>query len=69
MKSVLGMILVFIGVYIVIYFDIFGFFAQKWFLIFSLSSIVIMLIIALIVLGSPLKRERGGQDDKNIHHN
>lgn len=67
MKSVFGMILVFIGVYIVIYFDIFGFFAQKWVFIFSISSVVVMLIIALFLLGSPLKRKRGGQDDENIH--
>lgn len=66
MKSVLGMIMVFIGLYIVIYFDIFGFFAQKWFFIISICSVVIMLITALVVLGVPLKRKRGGQDDKDI---
>lgn len=67
MKSVFGMIVVFIGVYIVVYFDIFGFFAQKWFFIFSICSVMVSLVAALIMLGSPFKRKRGGQDDKNIH--
>ena len=67
MKSVLGMIVVFIGLYIVVYFDIFGFFAQKWFLIFSGAAAVIMLCIALAVLGAPFNRKRGGNDEKDIH--
>lgn len=67
MKSVLGMIVVFIGVYIVVYFDIFGFFAQKWVLIFSLTAVVVSLLAALVVFGTPFTRKRGGQDDKNIH--
>ena len=67
MKSVIGMIVVFIGLYIVIYFDIFGFFAQKWFLYLSGTMVVISLLAALIVFGSPFTRKRGGQDDKNIH--
>ena len=67
MKSVLGMIVVLIGLYIVIYFDIFGFFAQKWFLIVSISAAAIMLGIAAAVFGLPFKRKRGGKDEKNIH--
>lgn len=59
MKSVFSMIVVFILVYIVIYFDIFGFFAQKWFLIFSICSVVLMLITALVMLGSPFKKKGG----------
>ncbi|MCM1323638.1 MAG: hypothetical protein NC218_05710 [Acetobacter sp.] len=59
MKSVFSMIVVFIGVYIVIYFDIFGFFAQKWFLIVAFSAAVTMLLVALVVLGSPFKKKGG----------
>lgn len=67
MKSVFGMIVVFIGLYIVIYFDIFGFFAQKWFLIVSASAAIIMLGVAFVVLGNPFKRKRGGENEKNSH--
>ncbi len=67
MKSVIGMIVVFIGVYIVVYYDIFGFFAQKWFFIFSMCSIAVTLLIAAVTLGLPFNRKRGGQNDKDIH--
>lgn len=63
MKSVFGMIVVFIGLYIVVYFGIFGFFAQKWFLILSGSSVIIMLGVAFFVLGSPFRRKEGGKND------
>lgn len=63
MKSVFGMIVVFIGLYIVIYFDIFGFFAQKWFLILSGSTVIIMLGVTFVTLGSPFHRKRGGKNE------
>ncbi len=63
MKSVLGMIVVFIGLYIVIYFDIFGFLAQKWFLIVSAGAAVFMLGVALVVFPPSLGRKKGGKDE------
>ncbi len=69
MKSVLGMIVVFIGLYIVIYSDILGFFAQKWVLAFSVSLAIFMLIVAVVVLGLPFSKKKGGEDDvEDVHH-
>lgn len=60
MKSVLGMIVVFIGLYIIIYSDIFGLFAQKWFIIFAGISVVASLGVAALMFGLPFKKKKGG---------
>lgn len=64
MKSVISMIVVFIGLYIVIYNDIMSFFAQKWFLLFAGIFAITMLIIAIIVLGSPFKIKKRGDHNE-----
>ncbi len=60
MKSVLGMIVVFIGLYIIIYSDILSFFAQKWFLVFAGVCVIASLAAAAIMLGLPFKKKKGG---------
>lgn len=60
MKSVLSMIVVFIGLYIIIYSDIFGLFAQKWFLIFAGVSVIASLTAAAVMLGLPFQKKKGG---------
>lgn len=63
MKSVIGMIVVFIGVGIILYLDVFNLFAQSWMFISSLVLVAIMLLIAVFVLGLPLKKNKGGKHD------
>lgn len=64
MKSVAGMILVFIGLYIILYGDVFSFFAQSSVTYFAIGSIFILLILALFVLGLPKIKNGGGSNDK-----
>lgn len=63
MKSVLGMIVVFIGLYIIIYSDIFGFFAQKWVIIFAGTTVVASLIAAIFAFGLPFTHKKGGSNE------
>ena len=63
MKSIFGTIIIFIGLYIMLYFDIFGFFAQSWVLVSAVGLVLFMLILAVFVIGIP-KKEKGGQNDK-----
>ncbi|MBR1374329.1 hypothetical protein IJ556_07785 [bacterium] len=63
MKSVIGTIVIFIGIYVIVRNDILAFFAQDSFFIFALCSIVIMLIVAVTVLGLPKFGKRGEHDD------
>jgi len=65
MKSVIGMFIIFVGLYIVIVNDMLGFFAQKSFLMFAVSAIVVMMVVAFFVLGLPKKMKGGHQDDEN----
>jgi len=67
MKSVIGTIIIFIGVYVIVTSDILSFFAQKSFTVFAIGSVVTMLIIAFIVLGLP-KKTKGGHHEKDDKH-
>lgn len=70
MKSVIGMFIVFIGLYIVIVNDMLSFFAQKSVFVFAVSAIIVMLIIAVYVLGLPKIQLKGGhQDDEDKPQN
>lgn len=64
MKSVAGMIIVFIGLYIILYGDVFSFFASSSMTFFAIGAIVVMLLLALFVLGFPKIRKRGDSNDK-----
>ncbi len=59
MKSVLGMIVVFIGLYIILYSDIFGFFAQKGIIIFAGITVIASLLAAIFAFGLPFKKKKG----------
>ncbi len=59
MKSVLGMIVVFIGLYIILSSDILSFFAQKWFMIFAVVAVIASLLAALFVFGLPFMKKKG----------
>ena len=64
MKSCMGMIMVFMGMYISLYYDILGFLAQPFMFKFSLifaSTMLILVVGALFVLA----KKRGGYDEKN----
>ncbi len=68
MRSVIGTIIIFIGIYVVMANDILSFFAQKSTLIFAVCAVIFMLIIAMLVLGLPHKK--GGENhDKDNHLN
>ncbi len=64
MKSIIGMIVVFIGLYIILYYDIFGFFAQSWVFYFSIILAIVMTLIAFVLL-KHLEKVKGGKNDKN----
>lgn len=63
MKSVVGMIVVFLGLSVILYYNIFGLFAQSWMLYFSLILTAIMLIIVACRYGLPFHK-KGESNDK-----
>ncbi len=69
MKSVAGMIVVFIGLYFIAYSDVIGFFAHKTLLYIALGLCVFMLLAAAAFLGTPfskpLIKRRGDDNDKD----
>ena len=68
MKSVIGTIIIFIGLYVIITNDVLSFFAQKSVTIFAISAIAVMLIVAVLVLGLPFSKKKGGHHDKDSEH-
>lgn len=68
MKSVIGTIIIFIGLYVVITNDILGFFAQKSVTVFAICAIAVMLIVAVLVLGLPFSKKKGGHHDEENEH-
>lgn len=64
MKSVFGTIVVFLGISVILYCNIFSLFAQSWMFTFSLVLAATMLLVAVFVLGLPSKK-KGESDDKN----
>lgn len=65
MRSVFGTIIIFIALYIILYFDIFGFLAQSWVLYTTIGLVVLMLVLALFVLGLPGKKKGGHKNEKD----
>ena len=66
MKSVIGMFVIFFGIYIVVANDMLSFFAQKSVFIFAVFAIIVMMIVAVFVLGLPkIQLKRGHQDDED----
>lgn len=57
MRSVIYMFIVFIGLGIVLYSGILNFFAQTSVLIFAIFSVVAVLLVAFVKLGSPFARK------------
>ena len=68
MKSVIGTIIMFIALYVVITNDVLSFFAQKSVTVFAVGAIAIMLIVAVLVLGLPFSKKKGGHHDKDNEH-
>lgn len=68
MKSVIGTIIVFIGLYVVITSDILSFFASDSVFIFAIGAIAVMLIVAVLVLGLPFSKKKGGHHDEDSEH-
>lgn len=64
MKSVIGIIIVFIVLYIILTNGVFDFFAHDAVFIFAVSAVVAMLIISVIVLGIPTFKKRGKNHDE-----
>jgi len=65
MRSIIGTIIMFIAIYVIVTSNILSFFAQKSFTIFAISSVVVMLIVAVIVLGVPSRKKGEDHDDEN----
>ena len=64
MKSVFGTIMIFIGLYIIVYNDWLSFLAQENVLNFAIGLTVFMLIVAVIVLSYVAIKQKGGRHDK-----
>lgn len=64
MKSVIITIIMFAGLYVIISSDVLSFLGQKSVLYFSIGAVFCMLLTAVIVLGIPLKKKKGGKNDK-----
>ena len=67
MKSVVGMIVVFIGLYIIAYSDIMGFFAQKTLYYTALGCVCIAAAFLGTPFTKPLFKRRGDDNDKTSH--
>ncbi|MBQ8750924.1 MAG: hypothetical protein IJZ30_04745 [Alphaproteobacteria bacterium] len=63
MKSVICMMGVFLGVCIILYYDIFSFFAQSWALTASIVLSAIMVLIALFIYPNQQKKKNGGNNE------
>ena len=69
MRSVIGTIIIFIGIYVVVANDILSFFTRKSTLIFAVCAVIFMLIIAVLVLGFPRMKKGGENHDEDSHLN
>lgn len=65
MKSVIGMFIIFAGLYLLLSSGVMDFFAQKSVLIFSVSLAFFMLLITGITLAVKIKKGRGDDNDKD----
>ena len=64
MKYIIGMIVVFVGLYIILYYDVFGLFAHSW--VFNLSIILaVTMTLTAVILLKYLEKTKGGKKDKN----
>ena len=64
MKYIIGMVVVFCGLYIILYYDMFSFFAQPWLLKFTIILDIILTLLAIAVIVY-LRKKRGGKNGKN----
>ena len=64
MKYIIGMIVVFLGLYIILYYDVFGLFAHSWIFSFSIILACLMTLIAFILI-KYLEKTKGGKNDKS----
>ena len=62
MKSVICMIGVFLGIYIILFYDVFSFFAQSWFLVASIVLSVIMVLLIFII--HPIQSKNKGDNNE-----
>lgn len=71
MKSVAGMIVVFIGLYLIAASDVLSFFAHKSLLYIAIGLCVIAILAAAAILGTPfskpLIKRRGDDNDEDSH--
>lgn len=71
MKSVISTIVIFIGLYIIVCSGIMNFLAQKYVFYIALGSVIIMLLLAVALLGTPFSKpfiklkRRGDDHEKN----
>ena len=67
MKSVIGTIIIFIGLYILGMTGVFNFFAQDFILPILSGVIVALLIVAVLILGVPNRNKKGENHDKDAN--
>lgn len=67
MKSVVGTIIIFIGLYILMMTGVFNFLAQDFIFPVIMGVIIALLIVAVFVLGVPKKNKKGEHHDKDTN--
>jgi amino acid transporter len=67
MKSVVGTIIIFIGLYILMMTGVFNFLAQDFIFPVIMGVIIALLIVAVFVLGVPKKIKKGEHHDKDTN--
>lgn len=71
MKSVISTIVIFIGLYIIVSSGIIDLLAQKWLLYIAVGSVIIVLLAAVALIGTPFSKplikfkRRGDDHDEN----
>lgn len=71
MKSVISTIVIFVGLYIIVSSGIMDLLAQKWLLYIAIGSVIIVLLTAVALIGTPFSKPlikfkgRGDDHDEN----
>ena len=63
MKSCLGMFVIFLGTYIILYYDIFSFLLQPF--MFKISLIIVGSMLAIVVTSLLILAKKRGDNDEN----
>ena len=67
MKSIIGTIIIFIGLYILVITGVFDFLSQDFIFPIILAVIAALLVAAVVILGVPSRTKKGENHDKDTN--